>query len=431
GTPVLSKTTLTNVCPLVTVNLADAITETLPAGTQLRWFTSSTNTATPLSGTTTVGAGSYYARYFNGTTGLYSAASVAVTVTIVFCEGDCDNDKVLNSIDLDDDNDGIQDINEGIGIDTDEDGIPNTCDLDSDNDGCFDALEGSLPFSVTQLNADGTIKGSIRANGTPIASGVNGQTSLSAYNENVNGCLKPDLKIDIVVDPVEKTKMTFNFRVEVKELNGVDVTVPVKVELDKSNLYNVGFNESLTILDNLAINNPEWIIDNSLTNRISFTYRGNSGVFLGGATNVLGFSIDRINILDETFLQAAVVATGVRETSTVNNTDRESLPMIVRTEGLKKVNLTSAVVNQKTTGVSSVSSITLFPNPVVSEFTVESSSGLKSVRVMNASGVVLLNLGGLSASSQLINVSNLSTGIYIVEITKSDGSTEIKKILKK
>ncbi|MWB95743.1 hypothetical protein GON26_15350, partial [Flavobacterium sp. GA093] len=85
GTPVLSKTTLTNVCPLVTVNLADAITETLPVGTQLRWFTSSTNTATPLSGTTAVGAGSYYARYFNGTTGLYSAASLAVTVTISNC----------------------------------------------------------------------------------------------------------------------------------------------------------------------------------------------------------------------------------------------------------------------------------------------------------------------------------------------------------
>ena len=57
--------------------------------------------------------------------------------------GDCDSDGVSDSIDLDDDNDGILDIDE-LFEDTDGDGIPNTLDLDSDNDGCNDVLEASF-----------------------------------------------------------------------------------------------------------------------------------------------------------------------------------------------------------------------------------------------------------------------------------------------
>ncbi len=54
--------------------------------------------------------------------------------------GDCDNDQVSNTIDLDDDNDGILDSNEGF-IDTDLDGIPDHLDLDADGDNCYDAVE--------------------------------------------------------------------------------------------------------------------------------------------------------------------------------------------------------------------------------------------------------------------------------------------------
>ena len=57
--------------------------------------------------------------------------------------GDCDNDQVPNTIDLDDDNDGILDSDEGF-IDTDLDGIPDHLDLDADNDGCLDVLEADF-----------------------------------------------------------------------------------------------------------------------------------------------------------------------------------------------------------------------------------------------------------------------------------------------
>ena len=62
-------------------------------------------------------------------------------------ESDWDNDGVLNYIDLDDDNDGILDTDEGDG-DLDGDGIRNKLDLDSDGDGCFDVKEAGFTDNI-------------------------------------------------------------------------------------------------------------------------------------------------------------------------------------------------------------------------------------------------------------------------------------------
>ncbi|WP_343328721.1 T9SS type A sorting domain-containing protein [Polaribacter staleyi] len=64
---------------------------------------------------------------------------------------DYDGDGVADIYDIDDDNDGILDTEEG-NIDTDNDGIPNHLDLDSDGDGCPDAIEANVPTVLT--NAD-------------------------------------------------------------------------------------------------------------------------------------------------------------------------------------------------------------------------------------------------------------------------------------
>lgn len=57
---------------------------------------------------------------------------------------DLDYDGVPDSLDIDDDNDGILDIVEGDGtIDTDNDGTPDSLDIDSDNDGIPDMVEGA------------------------------------------------------------------------------------------------------------------------------------------------------------------------------------------------------------------------------------------------------------------------------------------------
>ncbi|WP_297095328.1 T9SS type A sorting domain-containing protein [uncultured Draconibacterium sp.] len=61
---------------------------------------------------------------------------------VIYVEDDADCDQVVNSIDIDDDNDGILDVHEGDEtVDTDGDGIPDCLDIDSDNDGITDFTE--------------------------------------------------------------------------------------------------------------------------------------------------------------------------------------------------------------------------------------------------------------------------------------------------
>ena len=63
--------------------------------------------------------------------------SCVISLTVL---PDFDRDSIPDISDLDDDNDGILDTDEGDG-DDDNDGILNKFDLDSDGDGCKDVIE--------------------------------------------------------------------------------------------------------------------------------------------------------------------------------------------------------------------------------------------------------------------------------------------------
>lgn len=79
----------------------------------------------------------------------------------IYVEDDFDCDNIVNSIDIDDDNDGIIDFHEGdIWDDADGDGIANRYDIDSDNDGITDFTEWQTEESTIKLllrdeNCDG------------------------------------------------------------------------------------------------------------------------------------------------------------------------------------------------------------------------------------------------------------------------------------
>ncbi|NRA22128.1 MAG: hypothetical protein HRU05_16775, partial [Oceanospirillaceae bacterium] len=87
--------------------------------------------------------------------GIYSA-DAAATLTITIDSADTDGDGIINSIDIDDDNDGILDINE-VG-DQDGDLLINRLDLDSDNDGIADNVEAQSTagyIAPLGIDADG------------------------------------------------------------------------------------------------------------------------------------------------------------------------------------------------------------------------------------------------------------------------------------
>ncbi len=77
-------------------------------------------------------------------TGNLVGGAIAIGFTPADLTGPFEKPQCLG--DLDDDNDGIPDTEEGNGlVDTDGDGIPDSCDLDSDGDGCPDAVEAGVP----------------------------------------------------------------------------------------------------------------------------------------------------------------------------------------------------------------------------------------------------------------------------------------------
>lgn len=85
---------------------------------------------------------------------------------------DADGDRIVDTVDVDDDNDGIPDILEiatnGNDIDTDRDGMPDRLDLDSDNDGVLDWRESGAVINVDFTNmrvVSGRILGEVGENG--------------------------------------------------------------------------------------------------------------------------------------------------------------------------------------------------------------------------------------------------------------------------
>ena len=116
-------------------------------------------------------------------------------VSIIDDEYDTDGDKQPDITDLDDDNDGILDTNEGNElVDTDNDGYPDSIDIDSDNDGIPDNVEaqttaGYIPPCGADSNGNGLDDAYDNGQGIiPVDSdgdGVNDIMDTDADNDNV------------------------------------------------------------------------------------------------------------------------------------------------------------------------------------------------------------------------------------------------------
>lgn len=125
-----------------------------------------------------------------------SSASVTRTANITISDGDL----VPANIDLDDDNDGIPDSQEGDGlVDTDGDGIVDSLDLDSDNDGLSDLYESGIANPATlDTNNDGRIDASFDVGANGLADIA--ETAVDSGTLNYNGGFVVDTDGDGVRD---------------------------------------------------------------------------------------------------------------------------------------------------------------------------------------------------------------------------------------
>lgn len=112
-----------------------------------------------------------------------------------------DNDKRIDALDLDDDNDGLPTILElqlGADLDTDGDGIKNYLDKDSDNDGVSDGLEaGMLSLDANFDRIDDAFDAQLKVEGQESVEDKNGD----GIADNIS---MPDYDNDGVVDMLDK-----------------------------------------------------------------------------------------------------------------------------------------------------------------------------------------------------------------------------------
>lgn len=123
---------------------------------------------------------------------------------------DTDGDGEPDATDIDDDNDGILDVDESSVLDTDGDGIPNSLDLDSDNDGILDIIEAG----GVDTDNDGRVDDDTDTDGDGWADTFdsdNGGTALvnpDTDGDGINNFLDLDSDGDGVVDLIESQATT-------------------------------------------------------------------------------------------------------------------------------------------------------------------------------------------------------------------------------
>ncbi len=121
---------------------------------------------------------------------------------------DSDNDGIDNDVDLDDDNDGILDIDETT-ADDDGDGIINSIDLDSDNDGIPDIIEAGGNDSNGDGRVDYPTEGDpssmidTNSNGVDDTIEANPLEDLDSDNDGINDRLDVDSDNDGITDTAE------------------------------------------------------------------------------------------------------------------------------------------------------------------------------------------------------------------------------------
>lgn len=75
------------------------------------------------------------------------------------------------------------------------------------------------------------------------------------------------------------------------------------------------------------------------------------------------------------------------------------------------------------------SDLKLFPNPAFNELNLENAENFK-VKIYNVLGNLVLSEDSNAASSRKININNLTSGVYFIELTNQDNNRLVKRFIK-
>ncbi|MDA9245067.1 BspA family leucine-rich repeat surface protein [Flavobacteriaceae bacterium] len=186
---------------------------------------------------------------------------------------DNDTDGLGDNQDLDDDNDGIEDIVEGID-DLDNDGIPNYLDIDSDGDGCFDVSEAGY----IDLDSDGII-----GFGTPEIDFNGKVSSTMGYSEiadnDANGVfdfLEIGSPVEIYLEPIGEQVINRGSTNEIFILANSESSINYTWQVSKKLSSSASYNQWVEISDNEIYSGTrtnKLIVNNSSYNMEGWRFR--------------------------------------------------------------------------------------------------------------------------------------------------------------
>lgn len=76
-----------------------------------------------------------------------------------------------------------------------------------------------------------------------------------------------------------------------------------------------------------------------------------------------------------------------------------------------------------------INTFTLAPNPAHQFVSIEAPEGIKTIRISNMQGRIVVQQAGLNQTSCKLSIDNLHEGFYIVQLCYSDGSTASSKLI--
>ena len=220
---------------------------------------------------------------------------------------DNDKDGVADIYDLDDDNDGIFDMDEGMD-DIDGDGIINSFDLDTDGDGCNDVIEGGF----SDDDNDGILCNSpVIVDSLGVVIACDGQPLDSGYT-----------------DPVD---LDDNGIKDYKELsdNPIIITHPdsVEVTLDNSVFFTVNASVTGTLFYQWQFNmGGGWI---NLSENSSYKGVNTDTLIIENVTQQMDGTIYRVVVSNITLLCSEEVYSNNALLSVLPDNDRDNIPDII------------------------------------------------------------------------------------------------------
>jgi hypothetical protein len=90
----------------------------------------------------------------------------------------------------------------------------------------------------------------------------------------------------------------------------------------------------------------------------------------------------------------------------------------------------SALTNEGSTAIrnTEVSNLSVYPNPANNQLTISSELELSSISIVDITGRVVNSISSINSNYTVLNVNNLTEGIYIVKVTDVEGNSSSQKI---